>query len=514
MKIGIIGGTFDPIHTGHIQNAVKVAKEYDLDFVYFVPGGEAPHKLDRRITPGEDRVKMAELSIQGIEKLKVSTYETDKKEYSFSIDTVKHFKEEFPEAELFFIIGSDVVGELKYWKDIDELFTICSFIALKRPGCDEKKFADDVKENNERGGRVLAADDARVDISSDRIRKAIKEKGYDAEEAVNYLAPAALEYIRQNELYIKDFPFDEEYALSNMKARLKPERFQHCLRVSDEAVRIAREFGFSEEDIEKCRIAGLFHDCGKEVSMEQLYWLDPKLQEEALPENGGSMKVIHGPAGALIARKKYGIIDPVILEAIRCHVTGSPDMGPVAQVVFLADYTEPGRDDEALQNVREYLKTCPRTVEGLADAIVNACDSSIAYVRSKNDFLCPASLATREAFNKKRSKRMTPKETAALAASVMDDRKAKEIETIDITGRTAEADYFVICSGTSNTHVKAIADEVEFKLKEAGIPIKHIEGYDTATWILLDFGDIVCHVFREEERQFYNLERLWSKMYD
>ena len=216
----------------------------------------------------------------------------------------------------------------------------------------------------------------------------------------------------------------------------------------------------------------------------------------------------------LIARKKYGIIDPVILEAIRCHVTGSPDMGPVAQVVFLADYTEPGRDDEALQNVREYLKTCPRTVEGLADAIVNACDSSIAYVRSKNDFLCPASLATREAFNKKRSKRMTPKETAALAASVMDDRKAKEIETIDITGRTAEADYFVICSGTSNTHVKAIADEVEFKLKEAGIPIKHIEGYDTATWILLDFGDIVCHVFREEERQFYNLERLWSKMYD
>ena len=109
---------------------------------------------------------------------------------------------------------------------------------------------------------------------------------------------------------------------------------------------------------------------------------------------------------------------------------------------------------------------------------------------------------------------MTSKEMAELAAATMDDRKAKSIETMDISARTAETDYFVICSGTSSTHVKAIADEVEFKLKEAGVPIKHSEGYDPATWILLDFGDIVCHVFREEEREFYNLERLWSKMYD
>jgi ribosome-associated protein len=93
---------------------------------------------------------------------------------------------------------------------------------------------------------------------------------------------------------------------------------------------------------------------------------------------------------------------------------------------------------------------------------------------------------------------------------VMESKKAKDITIIDIHNITEIADSFVICSGTSITHIKAIADEIEFKLSERGIEPYHKEGYDTARWILLDYVDVVIHVFHQEDRGFYNLERLWS----
>jgi len=92
----------------------------------------------------------------------------------------------------------------------------------------------------------------------------------------------------------------------------------------------------------------------------------------------------------------------------------------------------------------------------------------------------------------------------------MGDKKAMDINIIDIHSITEIADYFVICSGTSTTHIKAIADEIDFKMGEIGIQSYHKEGYDTARWILLDYADVVIHVFHQEDRGFYNLERLWS----
>lgn len=92
----------------------------------------------------------------------------------------------------------------------------------------------------------------------------------------------------------------------------------------------------------------------------------------------------------------------------------------------------------------------------------------------------------------------------------LEEKKAKDIETMYISGMTVLADYFVVCSGTSITHIKAIADELEAKMDEEGVNFLHKEGYDSARWILLDFGDIIVHIFHDEDRKFYNLERLWS----
>ncbi|NLN64505.1 MAG: ribosome silencing factor [Clostridiaceae bacterium] len=92
----------------------------------------------------------------------------------------------------------------------------------------------------------------------------------------------------------------------------------------------------------------------------------------------------------------------------------------------------------------------------------------------------------------------------------LEDKKAKDLKVIDIRELTTIAYYFIICSGTSNTHIKTLADEVEYKLKEKDIRPLRREGYNSARWVLLDYGDIVVHIFHEEDRSFYNLERLWQ----
>lgn len=99
---------------------------------------------------------------------------------------------------------------------------------------------------------------------------------------------------------------------------------------------------------------------------------------------------------------------------------------------------------------------------------------------------------------------------AQVAALTADEKKGKEVRILDIRSISSVADYFVICSGTNPTHVRALADTVEEKLSSCGLALHHMEGYQNGRWILLDFGDVVVHVMHEEERGFYNLERLWG----
>ena len=104
----------------------------------------------------------------------------------------------------------------------------------------------------------------------------------------------------------------------------------------------------------------------------------------------------------------------------------------------------------------------------------------------------------------------TPKEVAAIAAKALDDRKGVDIALLEIAEVTTLADHFLICTGTSSTHVKSLCDSVEEALDNAGEPALRREGHRGGTWVLLDYGCLVVHVFTEETRQFYDLERLWG----
>ena len=105
---------------------------------------------------------------------------------------------------------------------------------------------------------------------------------------------------------------------------------------------------------------------------------------------------------------------------------------------------------------------------------------------------------------------MTPKEMALTAAKALDEKKGIDISAVEITELTSLADYFVFATGNSNTQINALCDSVEKEMDANGVPVLRREGYRNGTWVLLDYGDIVVHVFSNEAREFYSLERLWK----
>lgn len=197
-KIGIMGGTFDPIHYGHIITASKVKKSFGLDEVIFVPSGNPPHKKERSITPAEHRLNMVKEAIKGIRGFSVSTMEIDRKGYSYALDTVNEFYRIYGEdTNLYFITGADAIAEIATWYRADELMQKCRFIASARPGYlfdEEHAIAEAYKS------RIVLFPETNIAISSSDIRKRIG-KG----KSVTSMLPEEVErYIKEQHLYQED----------------------------------------------------------------------------------------------------------------------------------------------------------------------------------------------------------------------------------------------------------------------------------------------------------------------
>jgi nicotinate-nucleotide adenylyltransferase len=134
-KIGILGGTFNPIHNGHIELGKKAIKDFSLDQVIFIPTGMPPHKSKKDIAPKKHRLKMVQLAIAGTNKFKISKTEINRKGYSYAIDTFGRLQRRFgKKSQLFYIMGLDSVSSILSWKRPIELFRFCKFIVATRPG--------------------------------------------------------------------------------------------------------------------------------------------------------------------------------------------------------------------------------------------------------------------------------------------------------------------------------------------------------------------------------------------
>ncbi|MEQ8153746.1 MAG: nicotinate-nucleotide adenylyltransferase [Clostridiaceae bacterium] len=197
-KIGIMGGTFDPPHNGHIYIADKAYKKLALDKVIFMPAGTPPHKTHKKITDEKHRYEMVKAAISDYNYFEVSDYEIKKKGLSYTFLTLKHLKDEYGDCELFFIAGADSLVQLEKWRNVQEILDTASLVIFTRPGY----LKEDVHEAREKteekyGHSVILLDLEAQDISSSEIREALR-KGHDADK---YLSPAVIRYIEGKGLY-------------------------------------------------------------------------------------------------------------------------------------------------------------------------------------------------------------------------------------------------------------------------------------------------------------------------
>ena len=185
-RVGILGGTFNPIHLGHLVLAEQARESLHLEKVIFVPTNLPPHKKIRALATAQQRYQMAALALKSNPRFEVSDLELARGGVSYSAQTLKELKSALPRSRLFFIVGSDFLKEFLGWKDIDEINKICKFAVAQRPGYPFKNLPD-----------MQAINIAALDISSTDIRKRIK-----ANKSIRYLVPEKVRtYILRKGLY-------------------------------------------------------------------------------------------------------------------------------------------------------------------------------------------------------------------------------------------------------------------------------------------------------------------------
>lgn len=189
MKIGILGGTFDPVHNGHIYLAEKICKKLSLDKLIFIPTYIPPHKKGAKVTRAKHRYNMLKLAISGSKIFKLSAMEIKRKGRSYSVETLRRLSKRYGhKAEIFFITGSDSLRELGKWKNLEEILELCRFVVVERPGFKTRQHPKGLSYL-----RINAKN-----ISATRIRNLIKTGRYSAG-----LMPYEVErYIDRNKLYI------------------------------------------------------------------------------------------------------------------------------------------------------------------------------------------------------------------------------------------------------------------------------------------------------------------------
>ena len=201
IKIGVLGGTFDPIHNGHLGIADAACRELGLARVLFVPARDPWLKGRRDVVPSRDRVEMVKLAILGHPRYEISRVDLQRDGHSYTVDTLSDLRSELGSAaELYFILGMDAMEGLPDWREPDRIVQMCRLVVAKRPGVD----AVDLRALEARlpgiSGRVVVIDNDLYDINSTGIRRCVA-----AGRSISGLVPDAVaRYIRENGLYVKE----------------------------------------------------------------------------------------------------------------------------------------------------------------------------------------------------------------------------------------------------------------------------------------------------------------------
>lgn len=364
-RIGILGGTFHPIHNGHLSMALLALNLLNLDEVRLMVDRIPPHKSLAQGATSQQRLEMARLACKQNERIIVDDMELRRSGVSYTADTLEQFSLLHPNDEIFFIIGTDMLETIEQWHDPKRIMRLATLVCVRRAGMvrSEDAIIEHLKKSYDAKIELLPCVE---NISSTMIRQRLLDA-----LPVSHLLPNDVErYIYSEGLYL---PEDYRAGVNKLRTFITQKRFDHTIGVVTTAIELADRFGV---DGRKARTAALLHDCAKSVPLNELLVLtdgEPKYAP-----------ILHAQAGAIIAKSEFGETDEDVLQAIRLHTTGEANMTSLDKIIYLADMIEPSRDFEGVAELRKE--------KDLDNAILLALQRSICYIKSNGGVLHPASL--------------------------------------------------------------------------------------------------------------------------
>lgn len=349
MKIGIYGGTFNPVHTGHIHAAKQAAELLRLDKLLIIPDRIAPHKQIPSGSPTpEQRLEMLLLAVKNEPLIEVSDIELKREGKSYSYLTVEALREQYPDAELYLLMGTDMFLSFQTWMNPDRIMAQATLAVMCRGEKGEKeKILTQKKVLEDMGAKVELVENQILEISSTQLRRLI---AFDC--AGDFLPDGVEEYIRSHKLYDsgadwKNLPMEQ---LEPIVIRLlNPNRVAHVLGCRDTAVELAKRWG---ADVTDAARAGILHDITKALDGPLQLTLCNRYGKILSDFSRKYPKTLHALTGSLVAERIFGENEAVV-SAICHHTTGKAGMNLLEKIIYVADYMEPNRNFPGVEKLRE-----------------------------------------------------------------------------------------------------------------------------------------------------------------
>lgn len=373
----LYGGTFNPIHRGHLNICLRAREAVEADEVLLMPAAQPPHKSAGWLAPDQDRLAMCALAAREYDLIQVDDWEIRRGGRSYTVDTLGHLAAVFPEEELWLLIGTDMFLTFTQWHRWEEIGKMASLLVASREEGDREQLLAQQQRLAERGVRSRLLQNPPMPMSSTQIREELRRDG-----TTEKVCPQVLDYIREKELYLHP-PEELDYLRRYIRPLMTDYRYHHSLGVEKQAVKMARRFG---ADQRRAALAGILHDVCKDMPKGAL--LQNILESGII--NGidfkASPQLIHSYAGALYLQSHMDIHDPEVIEAVRYHTTARAGMSLLETVVYLADLTS---EDREYPDVGEMRRLCDTD---LRKAMIHALTHTVKELTRKQKPICPDTL--------------------------------------------------------------------------------------------------------------------------
>ena len=347
-RIGIYGGTFNPPHIGHIQAAKQAVSALGLTKLLVIPDRIAPHKVIPEGSPTpRQRLEMLRIAFAGNPDIQVSDLELKRDGVSYTFETILQLKAEYPDAQLFLCMGTDMFLSFHSWKNPHIILENAALAVFYRGDRNEQEKVEALRaEMTAQGFRVEPVRNDVIEISSTQMRRLLAYRC-----AADFLPEGVLDYIREKRLYDtrtdwKGLPMDrlEQIVVS----LLNPNRVAHVLGCRDTAVELARHWGADETDAAR---AGILHDITKAIDGPLQLTLCGTYGKILSDFSKRYPKTLHALTGSMVAERIFGE-NKAVVSAIEHHTTGKADMNLLEKIIYVADYMEPNRNFPGVENLR------------------------------------------------------------------------------------------------------------------------------------------------------------------